>query len=98
MAGQKNEDCSLREELHTDPHIPVRKMIPTLSWQPPTHSLRVLCGCSVHGTPNERVGVCHDRVGIIFLSGMWGSVWGSSRRLQVSYVIPRPGVPCHILK
>ena len=51
---------------------------------------------SVHGTRNEWVGVCHDRVGIIFFSGMWGSVWGSSRRLQVPYVIPRPGVTRHI--
>ena len=25
------------------------------------------------------------------------SVWGSSRRLQVPYVIPRPGVPRHML-
>ena len=38
------------------------KRTPTLSWQTPTLSLRVLCGCS-----------------------------GSSRRLQVPYVIPRPG-------
>ena len=37
-----------------------------------------------------------DRVGIIFLSGMLWSVWGSSRRLQVPYVIPRPCVPRHI--
>ena len=35
---------------------------------------RVLCGCSVHGTRNERVRVCHDRVGIIVLSVMSGSV------------------------
>ena len=51
----------------------------------------------MHGTRDERVGVCHDRVGIIFFSGMLGSVWGSSRRLQVPYVIPRPGVTHHAL-
>ena len=68
----------------------MKKIIPTLSWQTPTLSLRVLCGCSVHGNRNERVG-------IIFLRGMWGSVWGSSRILQVPYVIPRPGVPRHII-
>ena len=47
-------------------------------------------------TRNERVGVCHDSVGIIFFSGKWGSLRGSSRRLQVPYVIPRPDVTCHI--
>ena len=62
-------------------------MITTLSWHTPTLSLRVLCGCSVH---------FHDRVGIIFLSGMLGLVWGSSRRLLVPYVIPRPFVPRYI--
>ena len=79
-------------------NIPLKKMIPTLSWQTLTLSLRVLCWFSVHGTRNERIGVCHDRVGIIFLSWGWGSVWGSSRRLQVPYVIPRPGVPRHIVE
>ena len=44
----------------------------------------------MHGTRNERVGICYNRVGIIFFSGKSGSVWGSSRRLQVPYVIPRP--------
>ena len=39
---------------------------------------------------NERVGVCHEMVWIIFFSGGWGS----SRRLQVPYVIPRPILPC----
>ena len=57
----------------------------------PTLSLRVLCGCSVHGTRNERDGVCHERVGVLFFSGISGSVWGSPRRLQVPYVIPRLG-------
>ena len=64
-------------------------MIDMMSWQTPTLSLRVLYGCSVHGTRNERVGVCYDRVGIIFLSGMWGSMWvfftettGSLRNLE----------------
>ena len=61
----------------TDPRPALKKMIPTLSWQTPTISLRVLCGCSVHGTRNEKVAVCHNRVGIIFFCGMWGSVWGS---------------------
>ena len=32
----------------------------------------------------------------LFFSGMWESVWGFPRRLQVPYVIPRPGVPRHI--
>ena len=71
-------------------------MIPTLSWQTPTLSFRVLCRYSVQGTRNERIVVCHDRVGIIFFSGMLGSVWGSSRRLQVHYVISRPGITYHI--
>ena len=79
-------NLSLREEPHTDPHLPLKMMIPTLSWK----TLRVLCGCSVHGTRNERVG-------IIFFSGMFWSVWGSPRRLQVPYVIPRPGVTRHML-
>ena len=89
--------CSLREEPHTDPNIPMKKMIPTLSGQTPIFLLRVLTGCSVHGTRNEGFGVCHDRVGIIFFGGMLGSVWGSSRRLHVPYVNPRPGVPRRIL-
>ena len=55
-----------------------------------------LCTEHPHRTHNDRVAVCHDRVGIIFFSGMLGSVWGSSRRLQIPYVIPRPGVPRHI--
>ena len=88
--------CSLREEPRTDPNIPQEKMIPTLSWQSPTLSLRELCGCSVHGTRNEGVGICHNRVGVIFFSGGWGSVWGSSRRLKVPYVITRPGVTRHM--
>ena len=50
----------------------------------------------MHGTSNERVGVCHDRVGIIFFCGMWGSVWSYPWILQVVNVIPRPGVPRHI--
>ena len=29
-------------------------------------------------------------------SGMLGSVWGSSRRLQIPYVILGPGVPRHM--
>ena len=56
-----------------------------------------LVACSVHGTRNERVGVCPDRVGINFFIGMWEQVWGSPWRLQVPYVIPVPGVPRHIL-
>ena len=32
----------LREEPHTDPHPPLKKMIPTLSWQTPTLSSRRL--------------------------------------------------------
>ena len=52
---------------------------------------------NLHRTLNEGVGVCHDRVGNIFFRGGLGSVWGSSRGLQVPYVIPRPGViPRHI--
>ena len=45
---------------------------------------------------NERVEVCHNRVGIIFLSWGWGLVWGSSRRLQVFYVIPGSSVFRHM--
>ena len=65
-------------------------MIPTLSWQTPTLSLRVPCTEHPHRTRTERVGVCHDRVGIIFLSWWWWceSVWGSSRRLR------NPGYRC----
>ena len=48
-------------------------------------------GCSLHGTRNKRVGVYHDRVGIIFLSGGWGSVWGSSRPETTSF-LHNPGV------
>ena len=33
---------------------------------------------------------------VLFFSGMWGLVWGSQRRPQVPYVIPRPGVPRHL--
>ena len=69
---------------------------PTLSWKTPTLSLRVPCTEHLHRTCNERVGVFHVRVGIIFFSGRWGSVWGSSRRLQVPYAIPRPGVVRHL--
>ena len=43
-------------------------------------------GSRMHGTRNEKVGICHDRVGIIFFSGGWESERGSSRRLQVPYV------------
>ena len=49
-----------------------------------------------HKTSNERAGVFHERVGVLFFSGMWGSVLGSTRRLQVPYVIPRPGVRLHM--
>ena len=83
--------CSLYGEPHTDPRIPLKKMNPTLSWQTPTLSLRVPCTEHPYRTRNERVGVCNDRVGIIFLCGIWGTVWGSPGRLQVPYVIPRPG-------
>ena len=69
-------------ENPTDPYIPLKKRTPTLSKQTPTLSLKVLCKCSVHGTRNVRVGV-------LFCSGMWGSVLGSSRRLQV----PDPAYP-----
>ena len=86
------------EEPHTDPNIPLKKIVLTLSWQTPTLSLRVPFREHPHRTRNERVGDCHDRVGIIFLSGGWGSVWGSSRRLQVFYVIPRSGVVRHMHK
>ena len=46
--------CSFHVKNHgyTAPNIPLKKMIPALSWQTPTLSLRVLCGCSVHGTRN----------------------------------------------
>ena len=55
----------------------------------PTLSLLVLCGCFVHRTR-------HQRVGVMVCSRMCGSAWGPSRRLHVPYVIPRPGVPRHI--
>ena len=32
----------------------------------------------------------------MFCSGMCGSAWGPSRRLQAPYVIPGPGVPRHL--
>ena len=50
----------------------------------------------VQGTRNERVGVYHKRVWVLFFSGMWVSVWGSPCRLHVPYVIPRLGVPHHM--
>ena len=34
---------SLREKPHTDPNIPLGKMILSLSWQTPTLSFRVFC-------------------------------------------------------
>ena len=49
-------------------------------------------------TRNERIEVLHERVGILFFSGTWGSVWGSPRRLQVLYLIPGPGVPRNIYR
>ena len=50
-------------DLDTDPNIQLKKRTPTLS-------LRVLCGCSVHRTRNERVGVlfsvgCGIRIGFL---------------------------------
>ena len=57
----------------------------------------VRCTEHPYRTRNERVGGFHERVGVLFFSWIWGSVWGSPRRLQVPYVIPRPGVPRHIL-
>ena len=54
--------------------------------------------CTEHSyrTRNEWVGVFHERVRVLFFSGMWGSVLGSPWRLQVPYVIPGPGVPRHM--
>ena len=45
-----------------------------------------------HRTRNERVGVCHDKVGIILSVGD-GDQCGSSRRLQVPYVTRDPAYP-----
>ena len=62
---------------------------------------------TMHRTRNERVGVCarnsqregrslSRHVGYLFLSVGWGSAWGSSRQLQVLYVIPGSRVIVHI--
>ena len=42
------------------------------------------------------VQVFNERVGVLFFSGMCGSVWGLLRRLLGLYIISRPGVPSHI--
>ena len=62
---------------------PQKKMIPTLSWQTPTLSFRVLCGCSVHGTRNERVG-------IIFL--LWGIGISVGFFTETTSFLRNPGV------
>ena len=51
----------------------------------------------VHRTRNERVGVCNERVGVLFFSGMCRLMWGLVQRLRGPYVIPRPGVPPHMI-
>ena len=90
---------SVENLTYTDPHIPLKKWTPTLSLKTPTLSLGVPCTENPHRSRNERVGVCHKRVGVLFFSGMqWGSLCGSSRRLQDPHVIPRPGVPRHMKK
>ena len=37
-----------------------------------------------------------ERVGVLFFSGMCGSVWGPPRRLWGPYLISRPGLPCRM--
>ena len=54
--------------------------------------LRVPCTEHLQRTRNERVRSLSRHVGVILLSGGWGSMWGSSRGLQVFYVIPGSGV------
>ena len=63
----------------------------------PNPLVAFLCTEHPHITRNDRVRVCNERVGVLLFSGMCGSVWSPSRRLQIAYVIPRPGVIRHIL-
>ena len=90
---------SVVDPTHTYPHIPQKNRTPALSLQTPRANPLVafLCTEHPHITRNDRVRVCNERVGVLLLSGMFGSVWSPSRRLQIAYVIPRPGVIRHIL-
>ena len=92
-------------ELRREPVVSMEKptLIPTSHCTGKEHldpvvadSDHVPCTEHPHRTRNEMVGVCNERVRILIFSGMWRSVWRSSRQLQVPYVIPRSGVPHHI--
>ena len=58
-------------------------------------SLRVFCARNSQNTRKEGRSLSRH-VGIILLSGGWEFVWGSSRGLQVFYVIQGSGVIVHI--
>ena len=66
---------SLRWEPHTDPHIPLKKMIPNLSWKTPTLSLRVLCGCSVHCSNHSYIlYLIIKEIALIFASNLFSCI------------------------
>ena len=86
-------------ESHTEPQIPLKKMIPTHSWPTPTLSLRVPCTEHSHRTHNERLGVCHKRdhlfqwdveISVGFFADCRFTTW--SRDLKITRRIKN--VPC----
>ena len=89
------------ENLHSPWRTPRRslshtqKQNPNMSWQTPTLSLLVLVGflCTELATTGSSLS---RHVGVLFLSVGWGSAWGSSRRMQVFYVIPGSRVIVHM--
>ena len=100
----ENLQSPWRTPHRSPPHT--QKQNPNMSWQTrssrcgfraqtPTISLRVLCGflCTELATRGSSLS---RHVGVLFLSVGWGSVRGSSRRLQVFYVIPGSRVIVHI--
>ena len=62
---------------YTDPRIPLKNRTPTLA-----PCAGVLC---------IELARIRSESAVLFFSGMCGSVWGPPRRLQVPYVILRPG-------
>ena len=87
--------------LRREPVVSVKNitLIPTSHWkrwsQPCHGRLRPSCCKFCAGVLCTELAK-RGWVGIIILSGMLGSMWGSSRRLQVPYIIPRPGITGHM--
>ena len=85
--------------LRKEPVVSVENptLIPTSHWKRgPRPSRRRLRPSRCEFCTGVLCTELHERVGVLYFSGMWGLVWGSPRRLQVPYVIPRPDVPRHI--